>query len=179
MVPPLGRFKWPKVKYILYLFMVILILASMLLLKISLSYGIITVDISFKTQSLMSKKKIVKSLPTIEHQEKICKGCGMEKHSRNSFLSGKSWKVSKPLEFVHSDLCGPKYTISIGGNHYFLSIIDDYCRKTWIYFAKIKSKVFSCFRILKLLLKSKVVTTWRLFIGTKEKNTLIKTFKIT
>src|SRR5438270_4058852 len=41
------------------------------------------------------------------------------------------------------------HTTSIGGNRYFLTFIDDYSRKTWIYFLKQKSKVFSCFKNFK------------------------------
>ena len=51
-----------------------------------------------------------------------------------------------PLEIVHSDICGPMQTSSIGGCNYFLTFIDDYSRKTWVYFLKNKSDAFSCFQ---------------------------------
>jgi hypothetical protein len=35
--------------------------------------------------------------------------------------------------------------VSLGGNRYFVSFIDDYTRQTWIYLIKRKSGVFDCF----------------------------------
>jgi len=34
------------------------------------------------------------------------------------------WRVKFPLEFVHTDVCGPMNISSIGGNKYFLTFID-------------------------------------------------------
>ena len=36
------------------------------------------------------------------------------------------------------DLCGPTRTKSTYGEHYFMLIIDDYTRLTWVYFLKEK-----------------------------------------
>jgi len=38
---------------------------------------------------------------------------------------------------------------SVGGNKYFLTFIDDFSRKTWIYLLKSKDEVFQCFKIFK------------------------------
>lgn len=40
------------------------------------------------------------------------------------------------LELVHTDLCGPIGTSSIGGASYFITFIDDYTRYTTVYFLK-------------------------------------------
>ena len=42
------------------------------------------------------------------------------------FPSGRSWRAPKPLELVHTDICGPFDPVSIGGNKYFISFIDDF-----------------------------------------------------
>ncbi|XP_057787875.1 uncharacterized mitochondrial protein AtMg00300-like [Salvia miltiorrhiza] len=43
---------------------------------------------------------------------------------------GKSnYSASKPLEYIHADLWGPSRTDNMGGERWFLSIIDDYSRK--------------------------------------------------
>lgn len=65
-------------------------------------------------------------------------------------------RASTPLELVHSDLCGPVHTNSLGGDRFFLTFIDDYSRKIWIYFLKHKSEVFGVFKNFKHLLKNKV-----------------------
>ncbi|XP_020678606.2 uncharacterized protein LOC110096826 [Dendrobium catenatum] len=68
-----------------------------------------------KTLSYMSQKNIVDGLPHIEVQDKICEACVAGKQSRAPFSVGKSWRALKPLELIHSDLCGPMHTTSIGG----------------------------------------------------------------
>jgi hypothetical protein len=46
-------------------------------------------------------------------------------------------------------------TPSIGRNTYFLTFIDDFSRKTWIYFLKHKSNAFGCFQQFKSLVEKK------------------------
>ncbi|KAF7124908.1 hypothetical protein RHSIM_Rhsim12G0120600 [Rhododendron simsii] len=58
-----------------------------------------------------------------------------------------------PLELVHIDVCGPLKQISNGQNKYFLTFIDDYSRKTWVYFLKLKSEVFEKFKEFKALVE--------------------------
>ena len=84
---------------------------------------------------------MVKRLPLIEKLDSLCEGCILDKQHRESFPSGKSIRAKAPLEFFHSDLCGPMQTPSIESNHYILTFIDDYTRKTWVYFLKFKSEV--------------------------------------
>ncbi|MFV0960832.1 hypothetical protein QML37_31560, partial [Klebsiella pneumoniae] len=81
-------------------------------------------------------------IPNIRQQDKICEGCVLGKHHRDSFPVESSWRASKPLELVHSDLCGSMHTTSIRCNRYFLTFIVDFSRKTWVYFLKEKNEVF-------------------------------------
>ena len=37
------------------------------------------------------------------------------------------------LEYVHSDVWGPTKTASLGGSHYFVTFIDDFSRRVWVY----------------------------------------------
>ena len=69
----------------------------------------------------------------------------MGKQHRESFPARKSIGEKAPLEIVHSYLCGPMQIPSLGGSHYILTFIDDYTRKTWVYFLKHKSEVFEQF----------------------------------
>ena len=64
-----------------------------------------------------------------------------------------SWHASTPLQLVYSDLCGPLPTISFVGFKYFLTFIDDYSRRTWVYFLKLKSNVFDMFLADKALVE--------------------------
>ncbi|GJU58201.1 retrovirus-related pol polyprotein from transposon TNT 1-94 [Tanacetum coccineum] len=55
------------------------------------------------------------------------------------------------LELVHTDICGPITPNSLGDKRYFIICIDDYTRKTWVYFLKEKSGAFETFRKFKAL----------------------------
>ncbi|XP_077217878.1 uncharacterized protein LOC143852380 [Tasmannia lanceolata] len=107
----------------------------------------------FSTLSLMNKKHVVGGMPNIDRQDQVCERCALGKHQRDSFLVVKAWRALNPLQLVHSDLFEPMQTTSIGGNRYFLTFIDDYSRKTWVYFLKEKSEVFECFKIFRSLVE--------------------------
>ena len=55
---------------------------------------------------------------------------------------------------MHSDVCIPRGVHSFNGYSYCVTFIDDYSRKTWIYFLKAKSKVFERFREFKTLVEN-------------------------
>ena len=52
---------------------------------------------------------------------------------------------------MHSDLRGPMTVASLGGYHYYVTFIDEYSQKTWIYFLKTKEseEVLSKFKEFK------------------------------
>ena len=77
----------------------------------------------------------------------------MAKQHRESFPVGGSYRARAPLELVHTDICGPMQTPSLGGSIYFLTFIDDFSRKTWIYFLKQKSETFEKFKEFKTLVE--------------------------
>jgi transposase InsO family protein len=58
------------------------------------------------------------------------------------------------LDLVHTDVCGPMSRASLSGCEYYLTFIDDYSRKTWIYFLKTKSEVFKRFQEFKALVEN-------------------------
>jgi len=55
-------------------------------------------------------------------------------------------RVEAPLQLIHADLCGKIKTQVLGGSSYYFALIDDYSRKTWLYFLKEKSQVFQKFK---------------------------------
>jgi hypothetical protein len=63
-------------------------------------------------------------------------------------------KAEGVLELIHSEVCGPMPSSSISGYVYYVSFIDDYSRKTWIYFLKSKDEVFSKFKEFKALIEN-------------------------
>ena len=53
---------------------------------------------------------------------------------------------TRRLQLVHSDVCGPMQTESLGGRKYFATFIDDYSRCCNVYFLKHKSEVSEKFK---------------------------------
>ena len=102
----------------------------------------------------LSRDKLVHGLDcTLSDQVDFCEACVNGKHKRAPFKS-RSSKSTKPLELVHSDVCGKMNTPSLGGGEYFLTFIDDYTHYTWVYVLKRKSEVFDKFQKWKALVEN-------------------------
>jgi hypothetical protein len=50
------------------------------------------------------------------------------------------------LDYVYLDVWGPVAVLSNEDAHYFVSFIDDFSRKVWVYFTRYKSEVFTIFK---------------------------------
>jgi len=82
--------------------------------------------LNFGGMKLLHTKNMVKGFPLIDRPERVCEGCIFGKQHRDTFPVRNSYRAQTPLEIVHSDICGPLQTLSIGGYNYFLTFIDDY-----------------------------------------------------
>ena len=74
--------------------------------------------------------------------------CGLEVEFCEHFIYGKQSRVKFPygatrengiLKLVHSDVFDSITMNSLGGSIYYVSFIDEFSRKTWIYFPRKKS----------------------------------------
>jgi transposase InsO family protein len=72
---------------------------------------------------------------------------------KKTFPSSDS-KAKGVMDLIHSDVCGHMSTTSLSGYVYYVSFIDDFSRKTWIYFLKNKDEVFSKFKEFKALVEN-------------------------
>jgi transposase InsO family protein len=63
-------------------------------------------------------------------------------------------KAKGVLDIVHSYVCGPMSTTSLSEYVYYVSFIDDFSCKTWIFFLKAKSEAFSKFKEFKALVEN-------------------------
>jgi hypothetical protein len=90
--------------------------------------------INYKALPYVSKEVI--GLPDfkVDH-EGVCKGCAQGKNINNHFPKRDS-KEEGVLYLIHSYVCGPIPSTSLSGYVYYVSFIDDYSRKTWVYFLK-------------------------------------------
>ena len=57
----------------------------------------------------------------------FCEPCVLGKQHKSPFKSSES-ATNRPLALVHTDLCGPLPVTSMGGNNYFLTLLDDYSK---------------------------------------------------
>lgn len=79
---------------------------------------------------LLSKGKLLElKLVSLD----MCESYILWKHKSVSFLrDGRGLRLTK-LELVHVDLWEPSSVSSLGGSRYYLTFIDDYSRKVWVY----------------------------------------------
>jgi hypothetical protein len=63
----------------------------------------------------------------------VCDVCALAKQSRLPF-SVSSISYVRPFELIHCDIWGPYKIASFSGAKYFLTIVDDYSRFTWVFF---------------------------------------------
>ncbi|GKE86677.1 retrovirus-related pol polyprotein from transposon TNT 1-94, partial [Tanacetum coccineum] len=62
----------------------------------------------------------------------FCEYCVVRKSHRVRFVVGRH-TTQEVIYYVHSDLWGPSQMESLGGKRYFLSILDDYSGRVWVY----------------------------------------------
>jgi hypothetical protein len=83
----------------------------------------------------------------------MCKGCAQGKNVKNPFPKSES-KEKGILELIHSNICGPIPSTSLSGYVYYVSFIDNYSCKTWVYLLKSKDEVFGKFKEFKALIEN-------------------------
>lgn len=115
--------------------------------------GTIDMDISHSKVSASCKTKKVTGLPEIEQMNDTCEACVIGKHHRVPFPKRSKWRSTEKLQLIYSDLCRPITPSSNSQMRYLLSFIDDFSRKTWIYFVAEKSETFHQFKIFKALVE--------------------------
>ncbi|MCO5593849.1 hypothetical protein L7F22_047867 [Adiantum nelumboides] len=76
----------------------------------------------------------------------VCEGYVLGKMHRFAFSQDGSVRATRKLQLVHSDVCGPMRTPSVGNNLYFVTFIDDFSRFCWVYTLIAKSDVFAIFQ---------------------------------
>jgi hypothetical protein len=73
-----------------------------------------------------------------------CFTCAQAKGHQQPFYPSSS-KICSPLHLIYSDVWGPSPTISMNGNRFYVSFIDDFSRYTWVFPIQAKSDVMPTF----------------------------------
>lgn len=105
--------------------------------------------LNHKYLMLLQKNTMVEGLPILKNDYVECEACVLGKQHREEFPIHKEKRQREILELIHTDVCGPMQTRSIGGAWYFLIFVDDRSRYTWVYFIRKKSDVFEYFKEFK------------------------------
>jgi hypothetical protein len=95
---------------------------------------------SEKGMTVLVKKKLLKGVKGV-HIKK-CSDCLAGKQHRVAFKIQAPHKKPEVLDLVHSDVC-KMLARSMGGAKYFVTFIDDFSRKVWVYVLKTKDQVLS------------------------------------
>ncbi|KAJ4714843.1 Retrovirus-related Pol polyprotein from transposon TNT 1-94 [Melia azedarach] len=83
----------------------------------------------------------------------FCEHCIFGKLHRSKFPKA-IHRTKGTLDYIHSDCWGPSRVESLGGHRYFVSMIDDFSRMTWVFIMKHKSEAFKNFRQWKALVEN-------------------------
>ena len=73
----------------------------------------------------------------VSNKPNCCDVCHFSKQKRLPFVCS-SHVSNKPFELIHCDLWGPFTTCTFDGFRYFLTMVDDFTRCTWVYLVKQK-----------------------------------------
>ena len=84
----------------------------------------------------------------------FCESSVLGKSHKLSFTRSKH-ATKGVLEYIHSDLWGsPSVEKSLGNCQYFITFIDDFSKKVWIYFLKTKDEAFLKFKEWKAMVEN-------------------------
>ena len=102
----------------------------------------------------MTSKNLVAGVPAIPLIKHICSSCMLGKLPHDRIPKRRKTFTTRPLQLIHSDLCGPMPIHSRKGNRYILTFIDDFSMKTWLYFIADKTQTLDCFKKFRQLVET-------------------------
>jgi len=102
---------------------------------------------NMKGLSTLAYKKMVEGLPILKNGSDMCIDCKVGKQRRDPFQKKSLWRALRPLQLVHSDICGP--TSPNNHKRYIITLIDEYSQKMWVYFLHAKSEALMHLRNLR------------------------------
>jgi hypothetical protein len=102
----------------------------------------------------MTNKIMVNGILHMDHGDKFYEACVLGKHQINYFPKEASYRAKMVLKLIYTDIYGPITPNSYDNHRYFITFIDDFSRRTWVYFLKEKSEVFSIFKKFKVLIEN-------------------------
>jgi transposase InsO family protein len=97
--------------------------------------------VGMKNLHKLLKREHILGLTNVHFKkDRVCSACQAGKQVGVHHPHKNIMTTDRPLELLHLDLFGPIAYISIGGSKYYLVIVDDYSRFTWVFFLQEKSQ---------------------------------------
>ena len=87
---------------------------------------------------VLNQEKVVNGMKITSKNNFNCESCILGKQV-NHFNRKPDERAESPMEFVHTDLCGPISPVAREGFRYAIAFVDDYSGATFVYFLKQKS----------------------------------------
>ncbi|KAG7571875.1 Reverse transcriptase RNA-dependent DNA polymerase [Arabidopsis suecica] len=103
--------------------------------------------------ALQKLVSIIPSLKSVSLEKSHCSICPLAKQKRLAYVSHNNL-ASSPFDLVHLDVWGPFSVESVDGFRYFLTLVDDCTRTTWVYMMKNKSEVSTIFPVFVKLIST-------------------------
>ena len=100
----------------------------------------------------VASKELARGMTISKNDElSFCESCIEGKLHRKPFKCVGGIRSTRKLQCVHSDVCGPMPTESLGQKRYFVLFTDDYSRCCQVYFMRHKSEVLHKFKEFEAL----------------------------
>ncbi|GJW98069.1 retrovirus-related pol polyprotein from transposon TNT 1-94 [Tanacetum coccineum] len=97
--------------------------------------------LNYGTLNKLAKDGLARGIPRLKFQkDHMCSACALGKSKKSSHQPKAEDTNQEKLYLLHMDLCGPMHMASINGKRYFLVVIDDYSRFTWVRFLRTKDE---------------------------------------
>lgn len=107
--------------------------------------------LNFEDLRKLKKKEIVDGLRDelcVKNENPVCEVCMKAKIHQQPFRQS-TRRENDVLDLIHTDICGPFKTCSLGGAKYFATFIDDKSRYIEVAILKKKSDIFEAFKEYK------------------------------
>lgn len=100
---------------------------------------------------------MVKNLLCINNFDQLCEWCLLGKQFEKTFPKESKLRAKRLLNLIYIDICAPINLNFFYQNNFFFLFIDDFWRKTCLYFFKQKLEVFETFKTFKVAVEKESV----------------------
>lgn len=98
--------------------------------------------LNFRSLNHLVDKEMILGVPNLDTPYKVCDTCLIGKQPWDAFKSNIAHRSKEILNEVYYDVCGPLEVPSLGGNKYYISFVDAFSMKIWLYLINANSVAF-------------------------------------